>query len=148
MLPAGAHWGDTLLCTLRGSLTAAETGLTNVVAVGDRVELVPEEVAGRGADGDAASGVARGVVAAVLPRQSTLGRPDVYQSHLRQVIAANVDQLLAVAAWQNPAFWPELLDRYLITAALNGLQPLICLNKIDLAPTLARRVGPSLLTWP
>jgi ribosome biogenesis GTPase len=46
---------------------------------------------------------------------------------------ANADQLLIVASWQDPALWPELIDRYLITAERNGLVPIICVNKVDLA---------------
>ena len=49
------------------------------------------------------------------------------------MIVANVDQVLIVASWREPAFWPELIDRYLIAAARNGLVPIICVNKVDLA---------------
>ena len=112
--------GRSLLCSLRGSLTASDTGYTNVVAVGDQVIVT-------------ADGAARGVVEAVLPRRTLLARPDVFYSHLQQVIAANVDQLLIVAAWREPAFWPELADRYLITAERNHIRPVICVNKVDLA---------------
>ena len=48
--------GRSLICTLRGALTAAETGFTNVVAVGDQVVV-------------SANGSDQGVVERVLPRQ-------------------------------------------------------------------------------
>lgn len=112
--------GRILVCGLRGSLSAEDTGYTNVVAVGDQV-IVSED----GADG--------GVVDAVLPRRSALARPDVFQPHLQQVIVANADQLLVVASWRDPPLWPELVDRYLIGAERNGLRPVICINKTDLA---------------
>ena len=79
------------------------------------------------------------MVEAVLPRRSALARPDVFYSHLQQVIVANVDQVLIVAAWREPAFWPELVDRYLIAAARYNLAPIICINKIDLADEAADR---------
>jgi ribosome biogenesis GTPase len=110
----------TLLCGLRGSLTAEESGYTNVVAVGDEV-IVSE------------NGPNEGVVEAVLPRRSVLVRPDVFYSHLQQVIVANADQLLIVASWRDPHIWPELIDRYLIAAERCKLKPIICVNKIDLA---------------
>jgi ribosome biogenesis GTPase len=120
-----------LVCGVRGSLSAEDTGFTNVVAVGDRV-IVSED----GAD--------RGVVEAVLPRRSVLARPDVFYNggrtrdrHLQQVIVANADQLLIVASWRNPTLWPELVDRYLIAAERNNLSPIICVNKIDLAEDIA-----------
>jgi ribosome biogenesis GTPase len=109
-----------LVCGLRGSLSAEETGYTNVVAVGDEV-IISEN----GPDG--------GIVEAVLPRRSILARPDVFYSHLQQVFVANADQLLIVASWREPNIWMELIDRYLITAERYHLQPIICVNKIDLA---------------
>jgi ribosome biogenesis GTPase len=112
--------GDTRLCEIRRSLKGGDTGFTNIVAVGDQVQIT-------------VNGAARGMVEAVLPRRSALARPDPFYTHLRQVIVANVDQLLVVASWRNPAFWPELVDRYLIGAARNGLTPVICVNKVDLA---------------
>jgi ribosome biogenesis GTPase len=112
--------GQDLLCGLRGSLSAQETGFTNVVAVGDHVIVSPD-------------GAGRGVVEAVLPRRSVLARPDVFASHLQQVIVANADQLLIVASWREPAVWLELIDRYLIAAERHNLLPVICVNKVDLA---------------
>jgi ribosome biogenesis GTPase len=116
--------GRSLVCSVRGSLSAEETGYTNVVAVGDEVTVSENE-----------SG--QGVVEAVLPRRSVLARPDVFYDHLQQVIVANVDQLLIVASWRDPAIWLELVDRYLIAAERCGLLPIICVNKIDLAEDMA-----------
>ncbi|MCL4301049.1 MAG: ribosome small subunit-dependent GTPase A [Anaerolineae bacterium] len=115
--------GQMLMCGLRGSLSAEDTGFTNVVAVGDDV-LVSADSSGWG------------VVEQVLPRRTILARPDVFHSHLRQIIVANAEQVLIVASWRNPPLWPELIDRYLIAAQRNKLAPLICVNKIDLAEDL------------
>lgn len=112
--------GETLLCTIRGVLQGQESGFTNVVAVGDRVVVRRD-------------GTGQGVVEQVLPRHSLLARPDVFRPHLQQVVVANADQLLIVAAWRDPIIWFELIDRYLVTAARNRLPALICVNKIDLA---------------
>lgn len=116
--------GRTLICGLRGSLSAEDTGFTNVVAVGDEVIVFDD-------------GSRRGIVEKVLPRRSALVRPDVFYKHLQQVIVANADQLLIVAAWRNPVLWLELVDRYLIAAARNKLTPIICINKVDLADDMA-----------
>lgn len=113
-----------ILCTLRRSLAAEQAGFTNVVAVGDRVRISRD-------------GCDRGIVEQVLPRRNQIARPDPFLSHLRQVLVANVDQLLIVASWRDPHLWPELVDRYLITAERNGVQPIICINKIDLAESPA-----------
>ena len=114
----------SLVCTLRGSLDTLNTGFSNIVAVGDEVLILPD-----GAD--------QGVIEAVLPRRNALTRPDVADNHRQQLIVANADQLLIVVSWRNPPIWLELIDRYLIAAERNGLSPLICLNKIDLAESVA-----------
>jgi len=116
--------GRSLVCSVRGSLSAEETGYTNVVAVGDEV-MVSE------------NGLGQGVVEAVLPRRSVLARPDVFYDHLQQVIVANADQLLIVASWRDPVIWLELIDRNLIAAQRYDLIPIICVNKIDLAEDMA-----------
>ncbi len=108
-----------LLCHIRGTLKAQESGYTNVVAVGDEV-LISEDDTGSG------------VIESVLPRRTMLVRPDSFRSHLQQVLVANADQLLIVSAWQQPALWLELIDRYLIAAQRNNLPAVICVNKIDL----------------
>ncbi len=116
--------GRSLVCSVRGSLSAEETGYTNVVAVGDEV-MVSE------------NGLGQGVVEAVLPRRSVLARPDVFYDHLQQVIVANAGQLLIVASWRDPVIWLELIDRNLIAAQRYDLMPIICVNKIDLAEDMA-----------
>lgn len=112
--------GEIILCSLRGSLTANQTGYSNVVAVGDTVAITQLE------DG-------KGIVDAVLPRRNQIARPDPSAPILQQVIVANIDQLLIVSAWRNPHIWTELIDRYLITAERDEITPIICVNKLDLA---------------
>ncbi len=123
--------GDSLICGIRGSLSAEDSGFSNVVAVGDRV-IVSQ------------SGANQGVVKAVLPRQSVLARPDTFSNggrtrdrHRQQIIVANADQILIVASWRAPHFWSELVDRYLIAAERNDLPPIIGVNKVDLAEDMA-----------
>lgn len=112
--------GSSYLCTLRKSLRIEHSGYSNMVAVGDEVIFTPD-------------GGQRGVVNAVLPRRSALSRPDPFNTYRQQVIVANVDQALIVASWREPAFWPELVDRYLIAAQRHNLAPTLCINKVDLA---------------
>ncbi len=114
---AGVH---TFLCQLRNTLRVPHSGYSNMVAVGDHVTI-------------SHNGDDRGIVEAILPRHSALARPDPFNVYHQQVIVANVDQVLIVAAWREPAFWPELADRYLIAALRHNLSPVIVINKIDLA---------------
>ena len=106
-------------CSISGALKTNETGFTNLIAVGDQVVVLPVNEQ-------------RGVVIAVLPRRSVLMRREVLHGFQKQAIVANADQVLIVTAWREPKFWPELVDRYLVTAALNHLYPVLCITKIDL----------------
>ncbi len=73
-----------------------------------------------------------GVVTALLPRRTELGRPD-FSGRLKP-LAANIDRLVIVAALQ-PTLDTHLIDRYLAAAELLGAAPLLVINKIDLADT-------------
>ncbi|HEY4691392.1 MAG TPA: ribosome small subunit-dependent GTPase A [Anaerolineae bacterium] len=116
--------GRNVLCDIRGTLTAEGAGFINVVAVGDRALLsLPEPD--------------HGWVEQVLPRRSALARHDSYYNHLKQIIAANMEQVLIVASWRQPHLWRELIDEHLIGAARNNLHAVICINKIDLAQDVA-----------
>ena len=71
----------------------------------------------------------QGVVVALEPRQSELIRPDNY-GKLRPV-AANIDRIGVVFAVQ-PTPKSNLLDRYLVAAEAQSIEPFLVLNKTDL----------------
>lgn len=71
----------------------------------------------------------QGVVVALDPRQSELIRPDNY-GKLRPV-AANIDRIGVVFTVQ-PAPKNNLLDRYLVAAEAQGIEPFLVFNKTDL----------------
>jgi ribosome biogenesis GTPase len=98
------------------------------VAPGDRVAIRHEKVA------------------AIAERRTTLSRTDPANPNRERVIAANLDVVVIVAAIADPPFRPGLVDRYLIAAARGGVQPVLCITKIDLADAasaadLYRRAG-------
>lgn len=70
-----------------------------------------------------------GVIVAREPRSSELLRPDPY-GKLRPV-AANIDRIAIVFA-PRPTAYSNLIDRYLIAAEAQGIQPVLVANKIDL----------------
>jgi ribosome biogenesis GTPase / thiamine phosphate phosphatase len=49
-----------------------------------------------------------------------------------QVVAANVDLLVIVAAVTDPPLRPRLIDRYLVAAWRGGIEPALALTKADL----------------
>lgn len=73
-------------------------------------------------------GDGQGVVLTVLARRSELARREGAR---RKLMAANVDRLIVVLSTQV-AFNVLSLDRILVGAAIQGIEPVIVINKIDL----------------
>lgn len=77
----------------------------------------------------------------VYSRRSLLARRAVsgkdYGHQEAQLIAANVDQLIAVFAIYQPEIKWNLLDRYLVLAEAAALDVIICLTKYDLINSLS-----------
>lgn len=69
------------------------------------------------------------VVEKVLPRKNSFVRADERQR--RQIIAANLDQVLIVVA-PRPLPSLDLMERYLLAVHSLGIKPLIVYNKTDL----------------
>lgn len=112
-----------LLCTRRTRLK--KTGQT--VMVGDRV--IVEEA-------DFQAG--RGAISKILPRQTTLLRPQM----------ANAQQLLLVFALAEPPLDPWQLSRFLVKTESTELDLCLCLNKIDLiSPSDAQQWQDRLINW-
>lgn len=114
------------------------------IAVGDRVTLVQaQSPAGR--EGMPESREATWWVHGVAPRATELSRPDPHHPHRRRVLAANVDVVVHVASIHKPPLVPALLDRFRIVIGESGAEPLVVINKIDLAspvPKAGRIEGP------
>lgn len=71
------------------------------------------------------------IVRDVLPRRTTLSRPDPFAPDKERVVAANVDVVVQVSAAKEPPLKIGLIDRYLIAIERGGAQPVLCVNKID-----------------
>ena len=82
------------------------------LAVGDEVEIeLIEDEPGKG------------VINAILPRKNQFIRPPI----------VNVDTFIVVFAPKKPKPNYILIDKFLIMAEMHGIDPVICLNKCDLA---------------
>ena len=109
--------GRELTATLRGKLKLRDD---DRVVAGDVVELDLESQ-------DA------GAITAIRDRRSVLARRAVGTGASRaQPIAANVDQVLVVAAARDPEPLPRMIDRFLVIAEANRLPAFVVLNKIEL----------------
>ncbi len=94
------------------------------VVVGDRVRLVAD------VSGDSGS-LAR--IVEVEPRQTVLRRTADDTDPVERIVVANATQLVVVTAVADPEPRPRLIDRCLVAAYDAGMQPLLCLTKVDLA---------------
>jgi ribosome biogenesis GTPase len=108
--------GRTYRCAVRRLLKSLVTDERSIVTTGDLVRFRP-----------APNG--EGMIERVEPRHGVLTRASRRREH---VLVANVDQLVIVMSLVQPDLKPHLIDRYLASAHLGGLAPIICLNKADL----------------
>lgn len=121
--------GKLYACATRRILKQLATDLRHVVAAGDRVWLRPEGRILRGPEGEEKQGLTEGIIERVEPRAGVLSRSSRYRQHL---IATHVNQIVIVASAAEPRIKPNLIDRFLITAEKAGIEPILCINKMDL----------------
>lgn len=110
--------GRVLRCHRRKKVKRKAGRISDAVIVGDRVRLTLQD---EGA----------GVIEDVLERQSQIGRSRYGKAP--QAMAANIELMCIVMAVQMPRFDAHALDRYLVLAESAEVEPLVILNKIDLA---------------
>jgi len=117
--------GREIVATLRGKLKHKDD---DRVVVGDVVELDLESPDS-------------GAITGIRERRTVLERRAAGQGASRaQPIAANVDQVLVVAAARDPEPTPRMIDRFLVIAEANHLPAFVVVNKAE----LDRDVGPAL----
>ena len=103
-------------CATRRLLKTISTDLRHVVVAGDWVWIRP-------------SGENEGIIERVEPRKGVLSRSI---RNRRQVLVANVDQLMIVGSAAEPTLKANLIDRFLMSAHQSHVRPLIVINKMDL----------------
>jgi ribosome biogenesis GTPase / thiamine phosphate phosphatase len=94
---------------------------TNPVAVGDNVELEPEN------DADATA-----MITDILPRKNYITRQSPSHKMQHHIIASNVDQSLLFATLREPRTSQGFIDRFLVTCEAYHVAATIVFNKTDL----------------
>jgi len=114
--------GEILLCSYRraGVLKKDKVRERSFVAVGDRVKVGNPKT--------------HPVIEGVCVRRNKLSRPAPGRegTSIQHVIAANLDQVVIVASALHPEFSAGLVDRFLVGIQAAGIEPLICVTKMDL----------------
>ncbi len=93
-------------------------------AVGDWVAVKPSP------------GEATGTIEAVLPRRSKFSRKVAGELTEEQIVAANIDTVFIVMGLDGD-YNPRRLERYLVLASESGADPVVILNKADVADHLS-----------
>ena len=131
------HRGVRLLITpggevearIKGSLRHRTEGAHELPAIGDWVLATPAPREG---------GLAQ--VVAVFERSSRFLRKVAGSRTEAQVVAANLDHVFVVMGLDGD-YNPRRLERFLVTARESGAEPVVVLNKSDLAPDLAAQTA-------
>lgn len=110
--------GKSYRCLVRRLLKRLATDQRNVLVTGDRVFFYPLP-----------ENPSEGVIESIFPRRGSISRASKGKQH---VIVANVDQVLIVASAAMPRLKPHLIDRMIVAAEAAHVEPVICINKVDL----------------
>ena len=112
--------GSLHKCVAKGNLRIKGWKSTNPLAVGDRVEFIPQQN-----EEDVGS------IMELHDRTNYIVRRSVNLSHHKQVIAANVDQAILLVTLARPRTSYGFIDRFLVTAEIYRVPCVIVFNKID-----------------
>jgi len=110
--------------TVVTAMPARELGPKSVV-VGDHVKIVGDTT---GVEGSLAR------IVSVDERKTVLLRTVDDAAQFERTIAANIDQLVIVVAAANPEPRRGLIDRFLVSAFVEDIKPILVITKCDLAP--------------
>ena len=113
-------------CKIKGNFRLKGIRSTNPVAVGDRVEIVPNN------EGTA-------FITEIEDRRNYIIRKSINLSKQSHIIAANVDQAILVVTVVNPQTSTTFIDRFLASAEAYRVPVILAFNKTDLLDDDMRR---------
>jgi len=119
--------GQLIACKVKGNFRLKGIRSTNPVAVGDRVELLPN------AEGTA-------FITAIDDRRNYIVRRSQNLSKQSHILAANVDQALLMATLKEPTTSTTFIDRFLASAEAYSVPVVLLFNKADLLDDNDRRL--------
>ncbi len=108
-------------CSLKSKRLKSDIKYYNPLAPGDIVEFEVENLVD-----------SKGQITDLVPRKNAFVRWNV-KGRAPQLLAANLDHIILVTTPEEPDFRPRFIDRELAQAEFQGIDPVILVNKCDLA---------------
>lgn len=94
---------------------------TNPIAVGDIVEMEPEDESGNSA-----------MITTIRDRRNYINRQSPRLKHQQHIVAANLDQSLLIATIKEPRTSQGFIDRFLVACEMYHVPAVLVFNKFDL----------------
>lgn len=116
---------EYLECIVSGKLISPHSS-SSLVVVGDKVKIIRSNSIGDN------SGLILGRIVEVLQRNTYFSRKAAGKAKREHVIAANCDKMLILCSLADPIYNRRFIDRVILAAKFGGIEPAICVNKIDL----------------
>ena len=106
---------------IRGVLKIDDITSTNPVAVGDMVEIEPENEVEETA-----------IISNVIERRNYINRRSPRAKHQHHIVAANLDQSVLIATLKEPRTSQGFIDRFLVASEAYHVPAVVLFNKSDL----------------
>jgi ribosome biogenesis GTPase len=112
--------GTAWKARIKGVFKIDDITSTNPIAVGDKVDLAPE---------DEQPGVA--MITGIMDRHNYIARQSPHTKHRHHIVAANLDQSLLIATLKEPRTSQGFIDRFLVACEAYHVPAILLFNKKD-----------------
>jgi ribosome biogenesis GTPase len=113
--------GKRLQARIKGKFKIEGISSTNPIAVGDKVELAPDNELEN-----------TYIITHIHDRRNYINRQSPHRRHQHHIIASNLDQSILFATISSPRTSQGFIDRFLITAEAFHIPGVIVFNKSDI----------------
>jgi ribosome biogenesis GTPase len=110
--------GKEVKARLPGRFKLESKKISKPIAVGDKVELLPE--------------AENFIIEVITPRKNYIVRKSPKKKHFAHMIAANIDQAVLIASHKRPRTSLGFIDRFLVTLEAFRIPGYLLINKSDL----------------
>ncbi len=120
--------GREVKCFLRGKFRISGDRDKILPVVGDSVKFRKQS--------NSKSVDYAGLIVSVEERKSVFARSTSFGTRREKILGANLDYIFLVHSVIEPVLSLRLIDRMIVAAEYGGIEPVVCINKIDLSDDL------------